>query len=131
MSRTAMSRTATSSAWLFSIVLLAGCQTTNDGGGPGKYAVPANYRQLVAHKVIEGTKHIGPVRSATISQPAKSLTGYSMVCATTTNEGRFIHQTTRWLIFFENGQILSATANPGAIHCASVPDQPFPEVVQR
>jgi hypothetical protein len=126
-----MSRMATSIACLFSIVLLAGCQTTNGDGTPTNYAVPANYRQLVAQRVIEGTKHIGPIRSATISQPAKSLTGYPMVCAATTNEGRLINQTTRWMIFFQNGQIFSATSNPGAIHCASVPEQPFPEVVQR
>jgi hypothetical protein len=126
-----MSRTTALRACLLSTVLLAGCQTTSDSGAPSTYAVPSNYRQLVAQRVVEGTKHIGPIRSATISQPAKSLTGYPMVCATTTNEGRLINQTTRWLIFFQNGQILSATPNPGAIHCASVPDQPFPEVVQR
>ena len=131
MSGTAMSRAVMLSARLLSTVLLAGCQTTGDGGGPPNYAVPANYRQLVAQRVVGGTKHIGPIRSATISQPAKSLTGYPMVCATTTNEGRLINQTTRWLIFFAERPDSLCDPHPGAIHCASVPDQPFPEVVQR
>jgi hypothetical protein len=100
-------------------------------GRPPTTPFPRITDNLSRKRVIEGTKHIGPIRSATVSQPAKSLTGYPMVCAATTNEGRLINQTTRWMIFFQNGQIFSATPNPGAIHCASVPEQPFPEVVQR
>ncbi len=131
-----MTRTATLSVGLLSTILLAGCQTTNSGA-PANYAVPAHYRQLVAQKVIEGTKHIGPIRSATISRPVDRFVGLvsggsrPVVCATTTNEGRFIAQTTHWLFLFENGQIASALPNPPAIHCISVQDEPFPEVAKR
>jgi hypothetical protein len=121
-------------AWIVCGSLLSGCVTT--GGDHASYAVPSNYRQLVARKVIEGTAHIGPVRSATISQPAEKFAGLAhggtrpIVCATTTNEGRLISQSTGWLIMFENGQIAQAIANPGAIWCLGLQDGPFPEVVK-
>lgn len=54
-----------------------------------------------------------------------------MVCAATTNEGRFINQTTQWLVLFKNGQIASAMPNPPAIHCLTAPSGPFPEAVKR
>jgi hypothetical protein len=109
---------------------------TNSDRASISYAVPSNYRQLVARKVIEGTAHIGPIRSATISQPAEKFAGLAhggtrpIVCATTTNEGRLISQSTGWLIMFENGQIAQAIVNPGAIWCLGVQDGPFPEVVK-
>jgi hypothetical protein len=116
--------------------LLSGCVTTGSDRASASYAVPSNYRQLVARKVIEGTAHIGPIRSATISQPAEKFMGLvnggtrPVVCATTTNEGRLISQSTTWLFSFENGQIAQAIVNPGAIYCLNVQDGPFPEVVK-
>ena len=120
---------------------LTGCMTTGGEGGSsaraGAYAAPPNYRQLVARKVIEGTAHIGPIRSATISRPTDRFVGLlgggsrPIVCATATNDGRFIQQVTHWLFMFENGKIASVAVNPGAIYCAGVPDGPFPEVVRR
>src|SRR5262245_9305565 len=106
--------------------LLAGCVTTDGDRASVSYAVPSNYRQLVARKVIAGTAHIGPIRSATISQPAEKFMGLvnggmrPIVCATTTNEGRLISQSTTWLFSFENGQIAQAIVNPGAIYCLNV-----------
>jgi hypothetical protein len=132
-----MNRTAKSGVCLLSSILLASCVTTNDNRASTTYVVPSNYRQLVARKVIEGTAHIGPIRGAAISQPAERFVGLVnggtrlVVCATTTAEGRFIPTTTRWLVLFENGQIASAIVNPGAIYCAGVPEEPFPEVVKR
>jgi hypothetical protein len=126
-----------SSVCLLSSNLLVGCVTTNDNRAANAYAVPSNYRQLIARKIIEGTAHIGPIRSAAISQPADRFVGLvnggtrPVVCATTTADGRFIPTTTRWLVLFENGQITSAIVNPGAIYCAGVPEEPFPEVVKR
>jgi hypothetical protein len=123
-------------ACVFCVNLLAGCVTTNGDRASVSYAAPSNYRQLVARRVIEGTAHIGPIRSATISQPAEKFVGLAhggtrpIVCATTTNEGRLISQSTSWLIMFENGQITQAIVNPGAIWCLGVQDGPFPEVVK-
>ena len=122
------------SVCLLITVLLAGCQTTNSGA-PANYAFPSNYRQLVAHKVVEGTKHIGPILSATVSRPVDRFVGVMsggsrpVVCATTTNQGRLISQTTHWLFLFENGQVASAIPNPPAIHCISVQDEPFPDAL--
>jgi hypothetical protein len=121
---------------VFCVNLLAGCVTTNGDRASVSYAAPSNYRQLVARRVIEGTAHIGPIRSATISQPAEKFAGLvnvgtrPVVCATATNEGRFISQGTTFLFLFENGQIAQATVNPGAIWCLGLQDGPFPEVVK-
>jgi hypothetical protein len=127
---------AKSAIGLLCTTLLAGCVTTDGDRSSGTYAVPPNYRQLVARKVIEGTAHIGPIRSASISQPVERFAGLlgggsrPIVCAGTTNDGRLISQDTRWLFMFENGQIASAVANPGAIYCAGVVEGPFPEVAK-
>jgi hypothetical protein len=131
-----MSRAAKSSLCLLVAIQLAGCTTTNDRAA-GAYAVPSNYRQLVARKIIEDKAHGQSIRSAVISQPAERFVGLlgggtrPIVCAETTHEGPLIPHHTRWLFLFENGQIAAAAVNPGAIYCANVPDQPFPEVVQR
>lgn len=127
-------------AFLFSCISLMSCTAMVAQDVPraaGAYAVPPNYRQLVARKIIEGTAHLGPIRSATISLPVERFVGLvnggtrPVVCATTTTEGPVISQVTRWIIWFENGKIESAVANPGAIYCAGVLDAPFPEVVKR
>ena len=131
-----MNLTAKSSVCLLSAVLLASCVTTNDGGS-ASYAVPLNYRQLVARKVTEDTARVGPIRTATISQPVERFMGVMnggsrpVVCAMTSIDGAFIPHVTRWLFLFENGQIASAWPNPGAIYCMSAPDGPFPEAVKR
>ena len=136
MSRTKMSRTATSSACLFSIILLAGCQTTNSGAPPN-YAVPSNYRQLVAGRVAHDVPRGQVLRRAMISQPAEGWAGLvgggkrPMVCAETTSEGGIIPHFTRYLFFFENGQIASTVVNPGAIYCMNVPVETFLDVAQR
>jgi hypothetical protein len=123
------------SVWLLSTVLLAACQTTNDRGTVS-YAVPSNYRQLVARKVTEDTARLGPIRNATISQPVERFLGVMgvsrpIVCVMTSNDGPFIPHVTRWFFLFENGQIVSTVQNPGAIYCMSAPEEPFPEAVKR
>ena len=132
-----MSRTTMLSVCLLSAVLLAGCQTTSDSGAPANYAVPSNYRQLVAGRVAQDVPRGQVLRRAMISQPVElwaGLVGGGMrpgVCAETTSEGGIIPHFTRYIFRFENGQIAATAVNPGAIYCANVPVESFLDVAQR
>lgn len=131
-------------------VLLAGflvsCGTEADRGslpdGPAfdsstaspAYNAPPNYRQLVARELA--LKPGYRVHSATISKPTYRWGGLlgggvrHLVCATTTIDGWLWPQTTRWLVMFEDGKVYGVKANPPAIYCLNVDEEPFPEMLR-
>jgi hypothetical protein len=100
----------------------------------GRYAVPPNYRQLVAQKMTESAGR-NPIRSATISQPTEWFAGIFeggtrlTVCATMIQDGG--ERPNHWYFLFEHGQISSAIARRGATWCSNIPEAPLPEAAKR
>jgi hypothetical protein len=119
--------------------LLSGCATYETppkgprGWGADAYAVPSNYRQLVARKLAAIDNPSG-YKDAKISIPSRpTIFGYSkakyFVCTSATPKSRWVEESA-WKFFFENGQISTVYSPSRAEGCRGLEWQPFPEYMR-
>jgi len=126
--------------------LLAGCasqsgELAHGGGAPPRqadnpksaYAMPPNYRQLVARRLAE-TVDPGTLTRAEISRPEEGWMGLvnggvrPYVCVTGAPAGGGEHPA--WLVLFENGRV-SDMERAMRVGCLGQPWTPFPEFQNR
>jgi hypothetical protein len=123
------------------LVLLGGCATT-DAAGTGEKgstktttAVPPNYRQLVAARILESTDR-QKIHHAQISRPQEAWTGLvnggnrPVVCAVIKRETPLVANARDcWLVTFQDGKVAAAWYSYAGCDCAGL--SPFNEVVRR
>jgi hypothetical protein len=123
------------------LVLLGGCATTDaastgeKGSARTTTAVPANYRQLVAARILETTDR-QKIRRAQISRPQEAWPGLvnggnrPVVCAVIFRETPlFAEGRDCWLLTFQDGKVATAGYSYAACDCAGF--SPFNEVLSR
>ena len=123
------------------LAVVGGCATTDVADaadtdrGKSTTAVPANYRQLVANRIL-GTTDRQKIRRAQISRPQVAWTGLlnggnqPVVCAVIMRETPlFAEGRDCWLVTFQDGKIATAGYSYGACDCAGL--SPFNEVLNR
>ena len=105
------------------------------GGGKATTAVPANYRQLVASRILETTDR-QKIRRAQISRPQEAWAGLlsggnrPAICAVIFRETPlFSEGRDCWLFTFQDGRVATAGYSYAGCDCAGM--SPFNEVVGR
>jgi hypothetical protein len=122
-------------------VLFLGCATTDAAGAGEKssarttIAVPPNYRQLVAARILESTDR-KKIRRAQISRPQEAWTGLvnggnrPVVCAVIFRETPlFAEGRDCWLLTFQDGKVAGAWYSYAGCDCQNL--STFNEVLPR
>jgi hypothetical protein len=123
------------------LAVLGGCATPDvahveeKGQGKSPTAVPQNYRQLVASKILERTDR-QKIRRAQISRPQVAWVGLlqggnrPVVCAVIFRETPlFAEGRDCWLVTFQDGKVATAGYSYAGCDCADM--LPFNEVLPR
>jgi hypothetical protein len=123
------------------LVVLGGCATADvasveeKGQGKSSSAIPPNYRQLVASKILEKTDR-QKIRRAQISRPQVAWVGLlqggnrPVVCAVIFRETPlFAEGRDCWIVTFQDGKVATAGYSYAGCDCAGMSS--FNEVLPR
>jgi hypothetical protein len=117
------------------LAVIGGWATANVAGAADKTTVPANFRQLVATRILSTTDR-QKIRRAQISRPQEAWVGLlgggnrPAVCAVIFRETPlFSEGRDCWLFTFQDGKVATAGYSYAGCDCAGM--SPFNEILGR